>query len=123
MHRTLRFLVFAVPAVALFATALNGDVYNVTSPPDFGAHVLLRKFYSIVAFAVVGAAYAFARGGRVRTLDAACAVALYSGMIEIGQWFVADELLRWNVIDVGCGAVGGALGGALFTRWSAARAR
>jgi hypothetical protein len=105
----LRWIVFAVAAIVLFASALSGDVYDATSPPAFAGHVLLRKLYSIIAFAVVGAAYAYARRG-ARPLDAALAIALYSGGIEIGQWFTGDEPLGWNLFDVGCGAIGGALG-------------
>jgi hypothetical protein len=117
-----RWALFAVPAIALFATALSGDVYDVTSPPALGAHVLLRKFYSIVAFAVVGAAYAYARRG-ARPLDAGIAIAIYSGGIEIGQWFTGDEPLRWNLFDVACGFAGGALGAAILNRLGGDRVR
>jgi hypothetical protein len=122
VQRALRFVVFLVPAVVFFALALRGDVYNATSPPDFRGHVALRKFYSIVAFAVVGAAYAYARRG-VSRVDGALAIAIYSGAIEIGQWFTSEELLRWNLFDVACGAVGGALGVEILTRLRAVRAR
>jgi hypothetical protein len=122
MPRPLRWLLFALPALVLFALALSGDVYDLTSPPAFASHVLLRKFYSIVAFAFVGAAYAYARGG-VRIGDAACVVALYSGGIEIGQWFVTDESLPSNLFDVACGGVGGALGAAILRRLAGDRVR
>ena len=102
-------LVFALLAGGMFVAAINGDIYNATSPPALAWHLVLRKLYSVIAFAAVGAAYAQARGG-ARTLDAAIAIALYSGAIEIGQWFVAVEPLRWNVGDVLFGAAGGALG-------------
>jgi hypothetical protein len=118
-----RWALFAVPFVVLYAMAMSGDVYDATSPPSLGAaHVLLRKLYSIIAFAVVGATYGYARRG-VRVLDAACAVALYSGCIEIGQWFVSEEPLAWNLFDTGCGFVGGALGAALLNRLGADRVK
>lgn len=106
----------------MFAAALSGDVYDATSPPEFVWHVGLRKLYSIVAFTLVGACYAFARR-RVRIVDAALAIALYSGLIEIGQWFTGDEPLRWNLFDVGCGFIGGALGALVFNRLRAGRAK
>jgi len=115
MPSVVRWIVFAVPAIVLFASALSGDVYDATSPPAFAGHVLLRKCYSIIAFAIVGAAYTYLRRG-ARVADAAIAIALYSGGIEIAQWFTGDEALRWNLFDVGCGAIGGALGAAVLTR-------
>ena len=118
----LRWILFAVPALVLFALALSGDVYVATSPPAFSAHVLLRKVYSIVAFAIVGAAYSYARRGAAPS-DAAFAIALYSGAIEIGQWFTSDEELAWNLVDVACGAVGGALGAAVLTRLAGDRVK
>jgi VanZ family protein len=95
--------------VAFFLIALSGDVYNLTSPPDLSFHVLLRKSYSIVAFALVGGAFVWASGASLRT--AATAIALYSGGIEVAQHFTnGREPFSWNVIDVICGAIGGALG-------------
>jgi VanZ family protein len=108
--------------VFLFTIALRGDVYDLTSPPQFPWHVLLRKAYSVVAFAIVGWGYANLRRG-VSWIDAALAIALYSGAIEIAQWFVGNEPLRWNLFDVACGALGGALGAAVFIRRAAGRAR
>ncbi len=122
MPAVMRWIIFALPAIVLFAIALSGEVYDATSPPAFTWHVLLRKVYSIIAFAVVGAAYTYARRG-ARPLDAALAIALYSGGIEIGQWFVADEPLRWNLFDVGCGAIGGAVGAVAATRLLGDRVR
>jgi hypothetical protein len=121
VNRALRFVVFLIPAAFFFAIALRGDVYDATSPPDLPGHIVLRKFYSIVAFAIVGAAYSYARRGVTRA-DGAFAIAIYSGLIEIGQRFDSDELLRWNLFDVACGAVGGALGAELLARFTRLRA-
>ncbi len=104
-----RWLVFGVLAVGFFAIALNGDVYNLTSPPALSWHILLRKSYSIVAFALVGGAFVWASGGSL--LTSTLVVALYSAGIELGQHFTyGKEPFSWNVIDVMCGALGGALG-------------
>jgi hypothetical protein len=106
---TWRWVAFAAVAVALFLIALNGDIYNLTSPPALTFHVLLRKSYSIVAFALVGGALVWASGASLRT--AAIAIAIYSGAIEVAQHFTyGKEPFSWNVIDVICGAIGGALG-------------
>jgi VanZ family protein len=51
------------------------------------------------------------------------AVGLYSGLIEIGQWFTSDESLRWNLVDVMCGMIGGTIGAAIVGRLHAARGR
>ena len=107
---TWRWVAFAAVAVAFFLIALNGDIYNLTSPPALSFHVLLRKSYSIVAFALIGGAFIWASGAPVRT--AAIVVAVYSGAIEVAQHFTyGREPFSWNVIDVICGAIGGALGG------------
>lgn len=104
-----RWLIFALLAVGFFFIALNGDIYNLTSPPTLTWHVLLRKSYSIVAFTLVGAAFVWASG--VSMLTAALVVAAYSGAIEIAQHYVfPGEPLGWNVIDVICGGIGGVLG-------------
>jgi hypothetical protein len=122
MLPVLRWVLFAGVALGLFAVAMSGDVYDATSPPTFAFHVLLRKFYSVLAFAVAGAAYSYARRG-ARPLDAASAIGVYSGGIEIGQWLVADEPLEWNLIDVACGAAGGALGAAVLSRLAGDRVK
>jgi hypothetical protein len=101
--------VFAVVALAFFGAALSNEVYNLTSPPAFLWHVLLRKLYSIVAFALVGGIYVWASGASVR--QSAISIAAYSGAIELGQHLTyGHEPLYWNAIDVLCGALGGALG-------------
>ncbi len=105
-----RWLLFAVIAIGFFFTALSNDVYNATSPPTLSWHVLLRKSYSIVAFAIVGLSYIWASGASLRT--SAVVVAIYSGCIEVGQHVTnGHEPFYWNVIDVVCGAIGGALAG------------
>jgi hypothetical protein len=106
---TRRWIAFAATAIVFFLIALNGDIYNLTSPPLLSFHVLLRKSYSIVAFALVGAVFVWASGASLRT--ASVVVALYSAAIELGQHFTyGREPFSWNVIDVVCGAIGGALG-------------
>jgi hypothetical protein len=117
-----RWLPFAVVGAVLFALALSDDVYNVTSPPHFSGHVALRKLYSVIAFACVGAAYRYARR-RSGIVETAAAIGLYSGLIEIGQWFTSEESLPWNLIDVACGILGGGLAAAILNRVAAARGR
>jgi hypothetical protein len=104
--------VFAVLAVGFFVVANNGDVYNLTSPPSLTWHVLLRKIYSIVAFTIIGVSFIWASGASLRS--SVVVVALYSAVIELGQHFTyGKEPFSWNVIDVICGAAGGAIAGVI----------
>jgi len=116
-------------AVVFFIVALNADVYEGTSPAhlasrlfgDEGArigrpfgislHIVLRKFYSVVAFAIVGwtAQRALPTSSRP-VLRMTLLVGLYSAAIEYGQWRAGStEGLGWNAFDVACGALGGYL--------------
>jgi len=116
-----------VVAGTFFWIAMRVDVYHATSPeslartlfgPDviqfahpwwFSLHILVRKVYSIVAFALVGFTAHRALGPTARpALRAAALVGIYSLGIEIGQrLFVANEPVLESVLDVGCGALGG----------------
>lgn len=118
----MRWFPFLVTSALFYVLAQSSDVYERTSPSQVGHHVILRKTYSLVAFAVVGAAYAYARrrGGVIETM---AAIGIYSGLIEIGQWFTSAESLRWNLFDVMCGMIGGTIGAALVGRLHAARGR
>jgi hypothetical protein len=108
-----------IVSVALFVAALRTDVYVATSPPARRRatgpwHVFARKVYSVVAFA--GVAYLFGRSRTERGLAtplglAVAVLALYSTAIEIGQFLLGShEGIWWNLIDIGCGALGGILG-------------
>lgn len=101
--------------VFFFGLALSRDFYNATTPDTFAWHTLLRKSYSVVAFAVVGFCYRKAlaeHGEPVGPLQAATIVAAYSALIEVAQYFGgAQESLTWNAVDVICGALGGAVAG------------
>jgi hypothetical protein len=101
-------------AIVFFALALSNAVYELTSPFELSWHILLRKFYSIVAFSLVGyaARRAFDEHGISRSpLVAVIAVAAYSALIEIGQALLGShEGLLWNTVDVVCGAIGGLIG-------------
>jgi hypothetical protein len=111
-----------VVAVVLYAVALSGAAYELTSPSTLSFHVWLRKSYSIVAFALVG--YLFRRatlegGGKHPIAAAILGTALYSAIIEVGQAFVGSkEGLSWNAVDTLCGAIGGTVGAAdlIFAR-------
>ncbi len=113
-------------AAVLFVAALSSDLYNATSPPQLSWHVVLRKVYSIVAFTLVGYLFeraAAERGYATRAFAATLAVAVYSGAIEVGQFFAGShEGLVWNAIDVVCGAVGGAIGTLAMRRVAGQRA-
>jgi hypothetical protein len=103
-----------VVAMILFAAAVSRAVYDLTSPEGLSWHVVLRKFYSIVAFALVGYLLrrALAENGRHAHVVTTCVVgvAAYSAAIEVAQFFHGStEGLGWNAFDTLCGAAGGAL--------------
>jgi hypothetical protein len=114
-------------AAGFFLLALSGEAYHETSPPHVAAtvfgseaarvgaplgislHVLLRKVYSIAAFALVGltAELALPRSHRA-ALRMALLVAAYSAAIEYAQYLRGSlEGPLWNAIDIACGAIGG----------------
>ena len=103
-------------AAVLYAVAISGAVYEVTSPSWLSFHLVLRKCYSVGAFALVG--YLFRRAARERggthlVAVAVLGTALYSAAIEVGQYFAGSkEGLGWNAIDTLCGALGGAIASA-----------
>jgi FtsH-binding integral membrane protein len=78
----------------------------------FALRTILRKVYSIVAFALVGFIVNKALPPTPRpALRAALIVAIFSGFIEIAQKLNhATEGLLSNAIDIACGALGGWLG-------------
>ncbi len=103
-----------IVSTALFVAALRTDVYVATSPPALPWHVFVRKVYSVIAF--TGVAYLFGRSREERGHGtppglAVAVLALYSTAIEIGQFLLGShEGIWWNLIDIGCGALGGILG-------------
>ena len=101
---------------AFLVSALSGDVYELTSPTSLHWHTVLRKLYSIVAFAATGYLVATLvphRPRRALLWIGVLAGANFSAFIEICQAFISTESLKWHLIDVACGAVGGAIGGFL----------
>ncbi len=106
-------------ALGLFIIALSDEVYNLTTPPG-PFRILVRKSYSVVAFALVG--YLLSRaldasGRPASALTVAGAVGIYSLAIEIGQDIGgSQEGLIFNAIDVVCGLIGGYLGRVVSAR-------
>lgn len=106
--------VAGVLGVVLCAAAVSNAVYDLTSPPAFDFHVLLRKLYSIIAFTAVGYPVARARllaGRSASLLLIGAVIAGYSAVIEVLQYFVEQpwEGIVWNTIDVACGMFGGSV--------------
>lgn len=112
-----------VVLVVLFWAALSHRVYDGTLPVAlfervFGEdveegplalHVVLRKVYSIVAFALLGFVVHLALPRTRRpALRAALVVAAFSAVVEVAQKLRgAHEGLLSNAFDVACGAFGG----------------
>ncbi|MGP6156557.1 MAG: hypothetical protein ACLPYS_03355 [Vulcanimicrobiaceae bacterium] len=117
--RTATTLFLALAGFALFAAlGISREVYHATIPRSVDPFALvLRKAYSLVAFACVGYLYAWAVGrfGRITSrLETASAIALFSGLIEVVQDARGStEGLRWNLYDIAFGAAGGLLGAEL----------
>lgn len=92
---------------------------------DLSTERILRKIYSIGAFAIVGffVSPLFDRGVRIRA--GTLLVMSFSLVIEIAQRFitrVSSESNFSSLFDIACGAVGGALGAVVWNVISA-RAR
>jgi hypothetical protein len=125
-------------AAGFFVLALSGEAYHETSPAHVAAtifgsgagrlgdplgislHVVLRKLYSVAAFALVGFTADLALPpGRRSARRMALLVGAYSAAIEYAQYLRGSEEGRWwNAIDIACGAIGGWIAGR-FTpeRW------
>ena len=111
-----------ISALVLLALAVNNGVYDLTSNPSWDYYIVLRKLYSIVAFAIVG--YAVARARQTSGLSASPLViggiiAGYSTVIEIAQYFLdpPPEGLLSNAFDVFCGLIGGIAAALIARRW------
>jgi hypothetical protein len=110
----------AFVCIGIFALALNDTIYLVTSPPSLGWHVPLRKFYSVLAFALVGIIGRLgsqALSIRNSPLTQVFVVAIFSGLIEIAQRIDGSpEDFDSNLFDIACGALGGVIASALPIR-------
>jgi hypothetical protein len=72
---------------------------------------LIRKIYSVIAFAILGTLLAPLVPRSRRARSTAAAVAAFSATIEIVQRLtVSHEGNRSSLFDIGCGALGGLLG-------------
>jgi hypothetical protein len=117
-------------AVALFYAATRVDLYDASTPygmshkllgaraPNlphpwwFSLHILLRKVYSVIAFASIGfSAEKALNPTPTPKLRATVLVALYSLGIEFAQHAIdPSEPIMERVLDVACGALGGWIG-------------
>ncbi|MGP6156227.1 MAG: hypothetical protein ACLPYS_01595 [Vulcanimicrobiaceae bacterium] len=90
-------------------------LYDKLSPRaqfDLSNQRVLRKVYSVVAFAIVGFLVAPFAPPERRALTCTALLAAYSLVIEVAQKLVlqSPEGLLSNAFDIGCGALGGWLG-------------
>jgi hypothetical protein len=112
-------LLLALAGFALFAVlGISREVYGATVlRNEHVAALLVRKAYSLAAFACVGWLYdwSVSRVGRIASVfETATVIALFSGLIEVVQNARGStEGLRWNLYDIGFGAAGGLLGAEL----------
>ena len=107
----MKYLVAIAVFVLVFFVALSSDVQSLTSSPGLAHPVIVRKLLSILTFAIGGLAISPILNRRYAIVNATLAVAVLSAGIELAQHFTgSDETIRWNLIDIACGAVGGGLG-------------
>jgi len=125
-RRNARIVLAIVVLAALLAAAVSKHVYRTSEPyrlvtaifgegdTDFEA-VVLRKLYSLIAFTVAGIVVDLALPrARRPVLRGTIAIAAFSACIEIAQRLHhVHEGIASNLFDVGCGAVGGAIGAAI----------
>ena len=136
MRQVLRIALVVVVLAALLWAATSHRVYHRTVPfhvlmrifgeDDAGTvATLLRKLYSVVAFALLGFIVQLALPRTRRPeLRAALIVAAFSAVIEVVQKLDgAHEGLLSNALDVACGALGGWLGAVVARTVSAAARR
>ncbi len=102
-----------VAAIALYAVAVSGPAYDMTTPVTMPQHELVRKIYALLAFALLG--FVLERSALRRlhgVLAAAILIGIYSYGIEIGQILIghSTETLAQHAFDVASGVAGGALG-------------
>lgn len=115
-------------SIALFALAVSNAAYEATSPAWLSFHVLLRKSYSVIAFALVGfsleQATRFA-GSAWRPARIGLCIGLYSALIEVAQrvFSGAHEALGLQAFDVACGFAGGVLGAVIADALAGGAAR
>jgi predicted MFS family arabinose efflux permease len=98
-------------------------VYEKLTPRvqnDLSERRVLRKIYSVVAFAIVGLLVAPFTPKDQRIVACTALLTVYSLVIEVAQKLVlhASEGLLSNAFDIGCGALGGCLGALAFNRLS-----
>jgi hypothetical protein len=87
---------------------------------DVNSFRILRKLYSVVAFAIVGFFAAPLFRATRRVLATALAIAAFSTAIEVAQRLTgAHESRLSNAFDIACGALGGLLGALLFNAFAA----
>ena len=103
----------AAAFAVLYVVAVSGSAYRATTPSDLPHHILLRKVYALLAFALLGFLFERARVAKLRGVTAgAIVVGLYSYAIELGQIGIKHvyETFAEHGFDVWSGVAGGALG-------------
>lgn len=113
--------VFIVASIVFFFASVSHEVEGATSPSNYGARAqtLLRKSYSVLAFAVLGYLFAWShrRTGTLSLLASGVAIGAFSALIEFFQHRMgAPEGLVWNAADTLMGLFGGPLGALFYAR-------
>jgi hypothetical protein len=122
-----QFLREPLSALHLGSSPIANAVRVLLADPGWDAHELVRKFYSLLAFGVLGFLIAKALGGRPsvsRVIVVTGCVAAFSTIIEVLQRLDPEHESRLSsLLDVLCGAIGGAMGYVLYTVARLSRSR
>lgn len=126
-HRIYPLTLYAPHVVRHTISSLPGGwaIRELFLDEGYTPQLLVRKFDSVIAFAIVGVFIALAKR-RLRSRDRILTAALWVGglstIIEILQRFVGStESFGSNLFDIACGAIGGAIGALIVEAFSVLR--
>lgn len=120
-NRRLPLLIFLLASILMFFVSLSHEIESATTPRNHGvaAQTLLRKTYSVVAFAILGylCAWSHRRTGTLWLIASGITTGVFSAIIEVFQHQLgAPEGLVWNAADTLMGLFGGLLGAFFYAR-------
>lgn len=126
-HRIYPLTLYAPHVVRHAVSSLPGGwaVRELFIDEGYTPQLVVRKFYSVIAFAIVGIFVALSKRqlpARDRIVAAAVWVGGLSLVIEILQRFGGStESFGSNLFDIACGAIGGAVGALIVEAFSVLR--
>ncbi len=111
--------VFAIAALVILAISMSSGIDEAMGQETYTRHILLRKTYSVLAFALLGyvLTWSHKRTSTIALLLSGLAIGVFSGIIEYVQYVGGGHEPRvWNAADVLMGLFGGLLGSLFYAR-------